>query len=155
MKLQEFVFLYRRDLTRLKKEISAYLTEESLWAKLPGTVNSGGNICQHLIGNLRTYIGLQIGEVPYVRDRDAEFNSRLFTTEQLLKEIDFLLQVIPESILKMNENQLAEEYPHDVVDIHNEQSFGFILMHLYQHLAWHTGQINYHRRIVDHEKSMN
>jgi len=152
MKLQEFVFLYRRDLNRLKKEISSYLTEESLWVRLPGTINPGGNICQHLIGNLRTYIGLELGEFPYVRDRDAEFDSRLFTREQLLLEIDVLQEVIPESILKMNEKQLTEEYPHDVVEIHSEQSYGFVLMHLHQHLAWHTGQINYHRRIVDHNK---
>lgn len=148
MKLEEYVFLYRRDLQRLKTEIAAYLTDESLWVKLPGTINPGGNICQHIIGNLRTYIGVQIGAFAYTRDRDAEFNARLFTKEQLLQEIDYLLEIIPASILKLTEDQLADEYPHEVVRIHSEQSYGFILMHLYQHLAWHTGQINYHRRIV-------
>ena len=84
MKLSEFAFLYQRDLNRLKKEISDYLTEEAMWVKLPGTINSGGNICQHLIGNLRTYIGLEIGGFPYVRDRESEFNLRLFTKSELL-----------------------------------------------------------------------
>jgi len=149
MKLAEFVFLYQRDLNRLKKEISDYLTEEAMWVKLPGTINSGGNICQHLIGNLRTYIGLEIGGFPYVRDRESEFNLRLFTKSELLEEINFLLKIIPESILKMSEKELMDEYPHEVVEINSEQSYEFILMHLYQHLAWHTGQINYHRRIVD------
>lgn len=151
MELQEYIVLYKRDLNRLKKEISAYATEESLWLKLPGTINSGGHICQHLIGNLRTYIGLQIGGFTYTRDREAEFGLRVFTKEQLLLEINFLLEIIPESILKMNKKTMADEYPHDVVEIHNQQSYSFILTHLYQHLAWHTGQINYHRRIVDHE----
>ena len=149
MKLAEFIFLYQRDLNRLKKEISDYLTEEAMWVKLPGTINSGGNICQHLIGNLRTYIGLEIGGFPYVRDRESEFNLRLFTKSELLEEINFLLKIIPESILKMSEKELMDEYPHEVVEINSEQSYEFILMHLYQHLAWHTGQINYHRRIVD------
>ena len=153
MKLHEFVFLYRRDLHRLRKEISAYHTEESLWVKIPGTINSGGNICQHLIGNLRTYIGLQIGGYSYVRDRDAEFNLRIFTKEQLIEEVDFLLEIIPGAILKMNEDLLTEEYPHEVVEIHSQQSYAFILTHLYQHLAWHTGQINYHRRIADSNQS--
>jgi len=149
MKLQELAYLFERDLNRLKNEISLYSTGELIWVQLPGTINSGGHICQHLIGNLKTYIGLQIGGFAYVRDREAEFSQRNFTAEQLIQELDNLLQMVPPLIRDMNEENLAEPYPYDVVQIHHDQTYGFILMHLCQHLAWHTGQINYHRRIVN------
>lgn len=149
MEITVFDFLYRRDLKKLKNEIAAYTSEDSLWVQIPGTINSGGNICQHLIGNLRTYIGLPIGGYAYVRDRDAEFSSRLFSKEELLNELDVLLEIIPGSITKLSDEALSHEYPHDILTISAEQSYNLVLTHLAMHLAWHTGQINYHRRIVN------
>jgi hypothetical protein len=141
-------FLYSRDLNKLKNEVLAYATEDSLWVKIPGTINSGGNICQHLIGNLRTYIGLPLGGYPYVRDRNAEFSARLFSKDGLVKEVELLLDIIPESIRQLSDKRLSEEYPHEILTINTTQSYGLVLTHLAMHLAWHTGQINYHRRIV-------
>ena len=146
MNKEDYIFLYQRDLKKLKAEIAAYNDEDSLWKKIPGTINSGGNLCQHLIGNLKTYIGLQLGNFPYVRNREAEFSARLFSKAQLLNELDILLVIIPESIRKLSENQLDAEYPHAVLIIHESQSIGLVLTHLAMHLAYHTGQINYHRR---------
>lgn len=149
MDIAAFNFLYTRDLLKLKDEILAYTSEDSLWVKIPGTINSGGNICQHLIGNLKTYIGLPIGGYPYIRDREAEFAARLFSKEALLNEITLLLEIIPGSIRQLSDRQLSEEYPYDILKISEVQSYGLVLTHLAMHLAWHTGQINYHRRIVD------
>ncbi|GLU52338.1 DUF1572 family protein [Dyadobacter frigoris] len=151
MNKADYIFLYQRDLKKLRAEIFAYHEEDLLWIKLPGTLNSGGNLSQHLIGNLRTYIGLTLGHFPYVRDREAEFSSRLFSKSQLLEELDFLLEIIPESLMKLTESRFSEEYPHDILSISESQSVGLVLTHLSMHLAYHTGQINYHRRIT-HEK---
>jgi len=149
MSINEYVFLYTRDLKRLKNEILAYPTEESLWVKIPGTINSGGVICQHLIGNLRTYIGLPIGNFHYVRDREAEFSARLFSKETLLQQVDLLLEIIPDSIGRLSDNDLSGEYPHEILTVNPVQSYSLVLSHLVMHLSWHTGQINYHRRIVE------
>jgi hypothetical protein len=146
MNKEDYIFLYQRDLKKLKDEIVAYEDEDLLWKKIPGTINSGGNLCQHLIGNLKTYIGLQLGNFPYVRNREAEFSARLFSKAQLLNELDLLLEIIPESIRKLSGDQLDAEYPHAVLTIHETQSTGLVLTHLAMHLAYHTGQINYHRR---------
>lgn len=152
MNKADYVFLYQRDLKRLKEEISAYEKEDLLWINIPGTLNSGGNLCHHLIGNLRTYIGLELGKFPYKRDRESEFLTRLFSKAQLLEELDYLLEIIPESINKLSEDQLDEEYSQTVLQINEPQSTGLVLTHLIRHLAYHTGQINYHRRIVNPEK---
>lgn len=149
MNKEDYIFLYQRDLKKLKAEILAYKEEDQLWVKIPGTINSGGNLAQHLIGNLRTYIGLELGGFQYVRDREAEFSSRLFSKSRLLEEIDFLLEIIPESIMTLSKDQVVAEYSQDILSIHEPQSVGLVLTHLAMHLAYHTGQINYHRRITN------
>lgn len=151
MNKEDYIFLYQRGLKKLKAEISAYKEEDQLWVKIPGTINSGGNLAQHLIGNLRTYIGLEIGSIPYVRDREAEFSARLFTQSQLLEEIDFLFGIISESLMNLTKDQISEEYPRHILSIHEPQSVGMVLTHLAMHLAYHTGQINYHRRITNEQ----
>lgn len=151
MNKTDYIFLYQRDLKKLKAEISAYKEEDQLWVKIPGTINSGGNLAQHLIGNLRTYIGLELGHIPYVRDRGAEFSARLFTKSELLEEIDFLIEIIPESLANLTTDQILEVYSQDVLSIHESQSVGLVLTHLAMHLAYHTGQINYHKRITNEQ----
>ncbi|MEO6684321.1 MAG: DUF1572 family protein [Dyadobacter sp.] len=156
MDKEDYIFLYQRDLQKLKAEIFAYKEEDQLWVKIPGTINSGGNLAQHLIGNLRTYIGLALGHFPYVRNREAEFSSRLFTQSQLLEEVDYLIEIIPESLISLTTDQISEEYPQDILSIQQPQNVGLVLTHLAMHLAYHTGQINYHRRITNeqfHENS--
>jgi hypothetical protein len=148
MNREAFLTLFTRDLKKLRVEIEMYPSEESLWVPLPGTINTGGNLCQHLIGNLRTYIGLTLGGVAYVRNRDAEFADRTFSKEQLLEQIDLLLQIIPETLEKLNELEMQSDYPRDVLDMFPEQHVSLILQHLLAHLSYHMGQINYHRRWV-------
>jgi hypothetical protein len=143
-----FITLYARDLKKLRAEIQQYPSEESMWVQLPGTVNTGGNLGQHLIGNLRTYVGLTLGGFTYVRNRDAEFNDRIFTQNQLLDELDILAQIVSDTLGNLTSEQLHSEFPRDVLDMFPEQNVSLILTHLLAHLSYHTGQINYHRRWV-------
>jgi hypothetical protein len=69
----ELAALFRRDLNRLIQELRAFPSDEKLWAVLPGISNSAGNLILHLEGNLREYIGRQLGGVAYTRQRDLEF----------------------------------------------------------------------------------
>jgi hypothetical protein len=148
MNNEALITLFSRDLRKLRAETEKYPSEESLWVPLPGTINTGGNLCQHLIGNLRTYVGLTLGGVAYVRDRDAEFTDRVFTRDQLLDEIDLLLQIVPDTLGKLKEAEMHSAYPKDVLNLFPEQHVSLILQHLLTHLSYHLGQINYHRRWV-------
>jgi hypothetical protein len=117
MNKEAYITLFTRDLKKLRVEIEKYPSEESLWVPLPGTINSGANLCQHLIGNLRTYVGLTLGGVAYVRNRDAEFADRVFSKNQLMAEIDALLQIIPETLDKLSNAEMHSDYPREVLDI--------------------------------------
>ena len=52
------VELYERDLNKLRDEIEAFPSEESLWKVEDGIANSAGNLCQHLTGNLQHFSAL-------------------------------------------------------------------------------------------------
>ncbi|MCF0040671.1 DUF1572 family protein [Dyadobacter fanqingshengii] len=148
MENEIIVQLFDRDLKKLRDEIEKYPSEESLWVRLPGTINTGGNLCQHLIGNLRTYVGLTLGNVHYVRNRDAEFAERLFTKTELIAELDKLLPIVLKSVGELSDAQLGSEYPRNVLDMFPNQTTELVLTHLLTHLSYHLGQINYHRRWI-------
>ena len=44
-------------------------------------------------------------------------------------------------------NELKQEYP--ILVFEAKTSTEFLLIHLTTHLAYHLGQINYHRRLLD------
>lgn len=139
--------LFNRDLLRLRKEIELYSNEANLWKTGDGISNSAGNLCLHLIGNLNTYIGKEIGNTGYVRNRDAEFALKDIPRHQLLEMVDATITTVRTSLNGLNENALADEYP--VVVFDERMSSEFFLMHLTTHLNYHLGQINYHRRLMD------
>lgn len=139
--------LFARDLERLHEEVVAYAEDRNLWLALPGTINSGGNLALHLVGNLNTYICDQIGKSGYVRDRAAEFNRKDVPRAELLKMIAATKTQLFDALAQMPTDQLDEEYP--VLVFPEPMATGWFLFHLHSHLAYHLGQINYHRRIAE------
>jgi hypothetical protein len=139
--------LFARDLNKLKQEIEAYQTEEALWRIAPGISNPAGNLCLHLVGNLNTYIGAELGHSGYVRHRDLEFSLRAIPRAELLQKIADTLVVVDSALAPLSDAQLDAEYPMLVLEA--KTSTGYFLVHLATHLAYHLGQINYHRRLLD------
>lgn len=70
--------LFERDLNRIIKELQLYQTESNIWRIEKDIANSAGNLVLHLIGNLNTYIGKEIGGTAYVRNRELEFSLKIF-----------------------------------------------------------------------------
>ncbi|MGY0041227.1 DinB family protein [Pedobacter sp. NJ-S-72] len=152
MKTEFYTQLYKRDLKRVTEELEKYPDDNSLWEVLPGTTNSGGNLLQHLIGNLKTFVGNPFGHINYERNRDAEFNARLFTKEELIVEFNQLSETIGDAISSLTSEQLDEDYPAAIKVVNEEQTVEYVLIHLFAHFSYHTGQINYHRRYITAKK---
>jgi hypothetical protein len=138
--------LFRRDLTRLGQEIAAFPSDDALWQVLPGVTNPAGNLALHLEGNLREYVGRQLGNRPYSRNRPLEFSAKGISREGLGTRISELQRTIPAVVEALSAEQMESEYPETVLDA--AMPTGQFLMHLYGHLNWHLGQINYLRRLV-------
>jgi len=139
--------IFKRDLEKLKQEIASYRNESNLWKVDKSITNSSGNLCLHLVGNLNTYIGAEIGKTGYVRNRDLEFSLKNIPQAQLVKMIEDTIVVVEDGLSKLNENDLEREYP--LLVFKEKTSTGYFLIHLAVHLGYHLGQVNYHRRLLD------
>lgn len=144
--IQALKQIYHRDLLKLKSEIEAYQNEDVMWQVVAGISNSGGNLCLHLIGNLNTYIGKDLGHVPYERNRPMEFSEKNVPKSELLRKIDATIEVVIATLESLEQSDLTEDFPYVVLE--TIKSKEYMLIHLATHLSYHIGQINYHRRIV-------
>ena len=145
--IDSLIQLYHRDLDRLQAEIESYQSEAALWSTQASIRNSGGTLALHIIGNLNHFIGAVLGNTGYVRDREAEFSDSNIAPNKIYKDIAALKATIDTSLRALNSDSLAATYP---ISIRKEaMSVEQFLFHLYGHLNYHLGQINYHRRLCD------
>jgi len=140
---QAIIYRYNRYLDQLKEELLAYENEKMIWAVLEGINNSAGNLATHLIGNLNHYIGQVIGSTGYQRNRPLEFNCIDVPREKLIQDIDDTKVMIEKIVSDLD---LEAPYPPEVFK--RESSNFFVMCQLTTHLAYHVGQVNYHRRII-------
>jgi hypothetical protein len=147
MLIETLQTLFCRNLNLLKVEIESYKDKSKIWYVEKSIANSAGNLCLHLIGNLNTYIGAEIGKTGYVRDRPLEFSLKDIPTSELIAKIETTITVIETSLDKLTVEDLHNEYPILVFD--KKTSTEYLLIHLTTHLTYHLGQINYHRRLLD------
>ena len=138
--------LYHRDLNKLKEELNAYASEESIWAVKDGISNSAGNLTLHLIGNLNHFIGATLGNSGYVREREKEFSLKNIPRHELIRNIDETIVVVQQTLLKLTQADLEKTFPIQVMQVDN--TTGYMLTHLVAHLNYPLGQINYHRRLI-------
>lgn len=140
--------LFTRDLNRLKTEIGQYKKEQNIWRIEKDIANSAGNLCLHLVGNLNTFVGKELGKTDYVRDRDLEFSLKNMPRTELLDKVQDTINVVNKALDGLTEQDMADDYPL-VKIVEGGSSVAFMLIHLSTHLAYHLGQINYHRRMLD------
>ena len=144
--IQILKILFRRDLEKLKQEINLYKDESTMWIIEKEIANSAGNLCLHLVGNLNCYIGAEIGKTGYIRHRDLEFSLKNIPKQELIKKVEDTLIMVEDSLDKLKDEQLGEDYP--LLVFAEKTSTGYFLVHLSVHLGYHLGQINYHRRLL-------
>jgi len=140
------VTLFSRDLTRLIQELQAFPNDETLWQRAPGVRNSAGNLVLHLEGNLREYIGRQLGNVPYSRVRDQEFALNGISRDDLVRRMEDVQELITKVVSDLTDSELAQ--PHPEIVLERPLCSRDLLIHLHGHLNFHLGQIDYLRRIL-------
>jgi len=138
--------LYLRDLTRLVQELQAFPDTAACWAIAPGVTNAAGTLALHLEGNLREFIGRQLGQIAFTRDRPREFSERGVAQAELIARIEAVRETIPAVVRALSDEVLDAPYP--------ELLFGapvstrLALVHFNGHLNYHLGQIDYLRRVA-------
>ena len=147
MLTETLIKLFNRDLSKIIEEINLYNDETNIW-KIDGLIaNSSGTLVLHLLANLNHFIGSILGNTGYVRDRGAEYELRDIPKLELIKQLEDTIVVIENTLSNITIEDLQAEYKPQVFK--EPMTTEYFLVHLASHLAYHLGQINYHRRLLD------
>ena len=146
MLTHELIKIFKRDLEKLSNQIQLFENEKDLWLKRKNISNSPGNLCLHIIGNLKHFVGHVLGNTDYIRDREHEFSAKNISKKALIQQIEETKVIVEQTLRKLDEDQLNTNFPIDVFKETN--SVSFFLIHLSTHLSYHLGQINYFRRLL-------
>ncbi|MBS1684955.1 MAG: DUF1572 family protein [Bacteroidetes bacterium] len=143
----QFLDFFIRDLNKLKEELNAYQNEANIWKTDRQISNSAGTLTLHLIGNLNHFFGASLGNTGYVRQRDLEFSTRDVPRTMLISDLDKAIAMMQATFANLDNASLEQIFPIMKHDKH--ETTGHFMIHLYGHLAYHLGQVNYHRRLLD------
>jgi len=133
-----------RELGAVRRSVEAYPDDASVWAVPAGLPNAGGTLVLHVAGNLRHFLGTVLGGSGYTRDREAEFARRNVTRAELVAEVDAAIAAVERALVPSLD--ASRTYPESVGG--RTLRTGDLLLHLTSHLAFHLGQLDYHRRVV-------
>jgi hypothetical protein len=147
MNANSLISFFEKDLNKLTTEIQLYQNEENIWRAEKNIANSTGNLVLHIVGNLNIFIGKEIGQYDYVRNRELEFSQKNVPKQLLIDSINDTIRMVKDSLISLKEEDLKKEYP--IMKFPEVVSTEYLIIHLALHLTYHLGQINYHRRLID------
>src|SRR5882762_8262185 len=102
---------YKKLASRVR-ELAGPLNDEQFWTKPFPFGNSFGHLTLHLTGNLNYYIGAQIANTGYVRDRPREFSEvERPSKEDLLSRFDTAVEMVVRTIAAQAEEDWKKAIP--------------------------------------------
>jgi uncharacterized damage-inducible protein DinB len=118
------------------------LSEEQFWTKPYSYGNSFGNLVLHITGNLNYYIGAQIAQTGYIRQRDLEFTqTHPGEKKEVLKKLDEVVDIVIASLKSQTDSDW--EQPFSAVGVDDvKDRFGIYLL-CAVHFHHHIGQMIY------------
>lgn len=123
------------------RELAAPLPNAEFWQKPFPYGNSFGHLVLHLTGNLNYYIGAQIAQTGYVRDRPREFNDPNPPTKQeALKRFDDAVAMVIKTVRAQSPEDWAREYSGVGTNAGNRLD---MIMQCAAHMQHHIGQMIY------------
>ena len=123
------------------RELAGPLNDEQFWTKPFPFGNSFGHLVLHLTGNLNYYIGAQIAQTGYVRDRPREFSETARPSKkETLKKFDDAIEVVLQTIRSQSSEDWSK--PYTAVGSDSPDRFDMVLQ-CASHLDHHIGQMIY------------
>ncbi len=122
-------------------ELAAPLTDTQFWTKPFPFGNSFGHLVLHLTGNLNYYIGAQIANTRYVRDREREFTERnLPSKADALQRLREVIAIVQAAIGKQSPDDWSADYSAVGTECSNRLD---IFVQCAAHMQHHIGQMIY------------
>jgi hypothetical protein len=122
--------------------LAEQLSEEQFWIKPYSYGNSFGNLVLHLTGNLNYYIGAQIANSGYIREREREFTENRFQEkESVLHNLNRAIDLVIKTLKNQREDDWLQAYQATGVDDVKDR-FN-IYLRCAVHFHHHLGQMIY------------
>lgn len=131
---------YNSNLARIR-ELATPLTENQFWTKPYSYGNSFGHLVLHLTGNLSYYIGAQIANTGYVRDRPREFNDpNPPSKETALQRLDDAVAMVIKTVGAQSADDWSKTYSAVGSNCSNRLD---MVVQCAAHMQHHIGQMIY------------
>jgi uncharacterized damage-inducible protein DinB len=88
-----------------------------------------------------------LGNTGYIRQRDLEFSLKDVPRSELIRQVEDTVNMVERTLGQLTDEDLNKDFP--LLVFKEKMSTEYFLTHLSTHLAYHLGQINYHRRLID------
>jgi uncharacterized damage-inducible protein DinB len=122
-------------------ELAAPLTDTQFWQKPFPFGNSFGHLVLHLTGNLNYYIGAQIANTGYVRDRSHEFTDAAPPSkEEALRRFDTAVDLVIQAIRAQSADDWQRQYSGVGTNASNRLD---MILQCAAHMQHHIGQMIY------------
>lgn len=123
------------------RELAAPLTNAQFWQKPFPFGNSFGHLVLHLTGNLNYYIGAQIANTGYIRDRPKEFNDpNPPSKDEALKRFDDAVAIVNHTIQSQSPDDWSKQYSGVGATAQNRLD---MVIQCAAHMQHHIGQMIY------------
>jgi len=123
------------------RELAAPLTNAQFWQKPFPYGNSFGHLVLHLTGNLNYYIGAQIAQTGYVRDRPREFNDpKPPSKDEALQRFNDAVEMVLKTIHAQSPEDWSAKYSGLGADATNRLA---MVVQCAAHMQHHIGQMIY------------
>lgn len=131
---------YTKNATRIR-ELAAPFTNAQFWQKPFPFGNSFGHLVLHSTGNLNYYIGAQIAQTGYIRDRPREFTDpNPPFKDEALKRFDDTVAMVLETIRVQSPGNWSAGYSGAGTDAETRLD---MIMQCASHMQHHVGQMIY------------
>lgn len=130
---------YRMDESlRMIKISLEKITEEELWKRPNGSLSSIGNLMLHLCGNMKQYGISSLKGIEDTRNRNLEFSIKgSFNKKELMVKLEKTVYEVKICFQNISKQRLLTRKK---VQGYEFSGIGNII-HLVEHLSYHTGQI--------------
>jgi hypothetical protein len=123
------------------RDLAASLTNTQFWQKPFPFGNSFGHLVLHLTGNLNYYMGAQIAQTGYVRDRPREFNDpNPPSKDEALRRFDDTVETVLKTIRAQSPEDWSAEFFGAGADASNRLA---MMTQCAAHMQHHIGQMIY------------
>ena len=133
---------YYQSLADKVHTLLAPLSDEQIWMRPYPHGNSIGHLLLHLTGNLSYYIGAQIANTGYIRNRDLEFTSQeRKPKETLLHAFAETMVMVQDTIAKQSSADWSAAY--EAKGMEDAGNRFTVFLRCAAHLDHHLGQMIY------------